>query len=75
MTIIDTKTIKKTCHKFDILSHMIPKDRIIFGTDFLWVHYPEALRWVRSVRAPEDLPALLGGNAARLLGLGGDVRW
>lgn len=46
-----------------------PADRILFATDFPWVHYPEAIAWVKSVRAPEDWPALFGGNACRLLGL------
>lgn len=46
-----------------------PRDRILFATDFPWTHYPEALAWVRSVRAAEDWSALFGGNAARLLKL------
>lgn len=46
-----------------------PTHRILFATDSPWVHYPEAIRWVRSVRVPEDWPALFGNNAARLLGL------
>ena len=45
-----------------------PRDRILFGSDFPWVHYPEILAWVRSIRAKEDLPLLLGGNAMALLG-------
>ncbi len=46
-----------------------PTERLLFATDFPWVHYPEAIAWVKSVRAQEDLPAVLGGNACRLLGL------
>jgi len=46
-----------------------PSDRIMFATDFPWVHYPEAISWVKSVRAPEDWDALFGGNACRLLGI------
>lgn len=46
-----------------------PTDRILFGTDFPWVNYTEAIRWVKSVRAPADWPALFGDNAARLLDL------
>lgn len=46
-----------------------PRERLLFGTDFPWADYGEALRWVRSLRAPEDLADVLGGNAARLLGL------
>lgn len=46
-----------------------PTDRILFGTDFPWEHYPEAIAWVRSVRESSDLQMLFSGNAARLLGL------
>jgi predicted TIM-barrel fold metal-dependent hydrolase len=46
-----------------------PTERLLFGTAFPWVHYPEALRWVRTYRAADDHAAVLGGNAARLLGL------
>lgn len=44
-----------------------PRERILFATDFPWTSYPEALAWVRSIRARDDWPAVLGGNAARLL--------
>lgn len=46
-----------------------PRERILFGTDFPWVHYPEAIAWVKSVRDPDDWGDLFGGNAERLLGL------
>ena len=46
-----------------------PRERILFGTDFPWVHYPEAISWVRSVRDPADWDDLFGNNACRLLGL------
>ncbi len=46
-----------------------PTERILFGTDFPWVSYAEAIRWVKSVRASADWPALFGGNARRILGL------
>ena len=46
-----------------------PTDRILFGTDFPWVNYTEAINWVKSVRAPADWSALFGENAARLLNL------
>ena len=46
-----------------------PTDRLLFATDFPWVHYPEAVAWVKSVRVPEDWPAVFGGNACRLLGI------
>ena len=45
------------------------RDRILFGTDFPWAHYPEAIRWVKSVRDPDDWELLFGGNACRLLGI------
>lgn len=68
---IDTSAIASCWHKDEEmrLLRSWPRDRILFATDFPWTHYPESLAWVKSVRAPEDLPALLGGNAARLLGL------
>ena len=46
-----------------------PRDRILFGTDFPWVHYPEAISWVKSVRDAADWDDLFGNNACRLLGL------
>ena len=46
-----------------------PTDRILFGTDFPWEHYPEAIAWIKSVRAAEDWEALFSGNARRLLGV------
>ena len=46
-----------------------PRERILFGTDFPWVHYPEAISWVKSVRDPADWADLFGNNACRLLGL------
>ena len=74
---IDTSALHRDWHRDEQMRILRswPTDRILFGTDFPWVYYPEALRWVRSVRASEDLPALLGGNAARLLGLEEEARW
>jgi len=46
-----------------------PRERILFATDFPWAHYPEAIAWVKSVRAREDWADLFGNNACRLLGL------
>lgn len=46
-----------------------PTERLLFGTDFPWVSYQEALRWVRSVRDERDLERVLGGNARELIGL------
>ncbi len=46
-----------------------PTERLLFGTDFPWVSLSESLRWVRTVRESSDLPAVLGGNACKLLGI------
>ena len=46
-----------------------PTERLLFGTDFPWVKYDEAIRWVTSIRKPEDLDAIFSGNAKRLLGI------
>jgi predicted TIM-barrel fold metal-dependent hydrolase len=66
---VDTSALHLNWHKDEEMRilRFWPRDRILFGTDFPWVHYPESLRWVRSVRPEEDLPDLLGGNACRLL--------
>jgi len=50
-----------------------PKERILFGTDSPWVHYPEAIRWVKSVRMPADWNALFGENACRLLSISNEL--
>jgi predicted TIM-barrel fold metal-dependent hydrolase len=66
---IDTSALHLNRHKDEEmrLLRAWPRERILFGTDFPWAHYPEALRWVRSIRDEKDLPDLLGGNACRLL--------
>lgn len=46
-----------------------PTERLLFGTDFPWVKYDEAVRWVTSIRKSEDLDAIFSGNARRLLGM------
>ena len=68
---VDTSALHRDWHKDEEMRILRswPVDRILFGTDFPWVHYPEALRWVKSVRDPRDHAAVLGGNAMRLLGL------
>ena len=68
---IDTSVLHHTWHLDEQMRVLRswPTDRILFGTDFPWTHYPEAVRWVKSVREPSDWDALLGGNACRLLGL------
>ena len=68
---IDTSALHHRWHRDEEmrLLRSWPTDRIMFGTDFPWVHYPEAIRWVKSVRDPADWPALFGGNACRLLSI------
>lgn len=68
---IDTSALHFNWHKDEEmrLLRSWPRERILFATDFPWEHYPEAIGWVKSVRAREDLPLLLGGNAAGLLGI------
>lgn len=67
---IDTSAIHRDWYKDEEMRILAewPRDRILFGTDFPWVHYPEAIRWVKSVRDPDDWEALFDGNARRLLG-------
>lgn len=68
---IDTSALHRDWHKDEEirLLRCWPTERLLFGTDFPWVHYPEAIRWVKSIRDPRDHEAVFGGNAARLLGL------
>lgn len=68
---IDTSVLHRHWH-YDEPTRVLrswPTERILFGTDFPWVHYPEAVRWVESVRDPRDWAALFAGNARRLLGV------
>lgn len=51
------------------LLHSWPVERLLFATDYPWNDLGESLRWVRQVRDRRDHDAVLGGNAARLLGL------
>ena len=68
---VDTSALHLNWHRDEEmrLLRSWPRERILFGTDFPWEHYPEALRWVKRFRAEEDLPDLLGLNACRLLGI------
>lgn len=71
---IDTSVLHRRWH-YDEPMRLLrswPRERILFGTDSPWEHYPEAIRWVKSVRVPAEWNALLGDNAARLLGLRDD---
>ena len=67
---IDTSALVQNHHKDEEvrLLRSWPTERILFATDWPWTHYPEELSWVKAVRAPEDWEAVLGGNAARMLG-------
>jgi len=69
---IDTSALVQDMHKDEEMRLLKdwPRDRILFGTDFPWTHYPESIAWVKSVRAHEDWSALFGENATRLLGIG-----
>ena len=68
---VDTSSLHRDCYKDEQVRILRswPTDRILFATDFPWVYYPEAIRWVKSVREPADWDALFGGNACRLLGI------
>ena len=46
-------------------------DRILYGTDSPWTGQAESLAWLRALPGlrPEEREAILGGNAAALLGL------
>lgn len=46
-----------------------PTERLLFGTDFPWAVYSEAIRWVSTFRKHEDLGAIFSGNARSLLGI------
>lgn len=48
-----------------------PTERLLFATDFPWVHYPEAIANVRRVRDAADWDRIFAGNALALLGSDG----
>lgn len=66
---VDTSVLSRRWHYDEAMriTRSWPRDRILFGTDFPWVNYTEAINWVKSVRDPGDWDALFGGNALRLL--------
>jgi predicted TIM-barrel fold metal-dependent hydrolase len=48
----------------------------VFGTDWPWLGYTEGLRYIRSIGlSPAHEAAVLGGNAARLLGITAPSPW
>lgn len=68
---IDTSALHKDWHKDEQMRILRswPRERIMFATDFPWVHYPEAVRWVKSVRPQDDWPLIFADNARRLIGI------
>jgi len=71
---VDTSVLHRRWH-YDEPMRLLrswPKERILFGTDSPWEHYPEAIRWVKSVRVSADWKALFGENACRLLSISKD---
>ena len=68
---IDTSALHRDWHKDEEVRLLRgwPTERILFATDFPWVNYSEAIRWVKSVRDEKDWDALFAGNARRLLGV------
>lgn len=53
-----------------------PAERLLFATDWPWLGYPDALRYVRGAgRSAADERALLGANAAALLGVSEPAPW
>lgn len=53
-----------------------PADRLLFATDWPWLGFAEGLRFVRSAGlSPQQENAVLGGNAAALLGISAPAPW
>ena len=51
-----------------------PADRLYFGSDWPWTRHDEQLARLEALQLPADrMQALMGGNAARLLGLAAGV--
>lgn len=44
-----------------------PTERLLFATDYPWVHYPEAIANVKAVRDPNDWKRIFATNAENLL--------
>jgi predicted TIM-barrel fold metal-dependent hydrolase len=57
---------------FTTVAALVGADRVLFGTDFPLITHRRMLRQIReSGLAADDQSMILGGNAERLLGLGG----
>lgn len=53
-----------------------PAERLLFATDWPWLGFEEGLRYLRGAgRTPDEERAILGGNAAALLGLAEPAPW
>ena len=53
-----------------------PADKLLFATDWPWLGFADGLRYVRSMGlSPETERAILGGNAAALLGVTVPAPW
>jgi predicted TIM-barrel fold metal-dependent hydrolase len=67
---VDTSVLASTWHKDEEMRILRswPKDKILFASDFPWVHYPEAISHIKSIREKDDWKYLFYLNALRLLG-------
>lgn len=53
-----------------------PAEKVLFATDWPWLGFADGVRYVRSAGFPEDAErAILGGNAAALLGITSSAAW
>jgi predicted TIM-barrel fold metal-dependent hydrolase len=53
-----------------------PAERLLFATDWPWLGYEDAARYLREAgRSAAEEAAILGGNAAALLGIGAPAPW
>jgi len=53
-----------------------PSDRLLFATDWPWLGFADGVSFVRSAALPETQEkAILGGNAASLLGITSPAPW
>ena len=53
-----------------------PADRLLFATDWPWLGFADGMRFVRAARfKPRQERAILGGNAAALLGVTAPAPW